>query len=76
MTDALPELAIVVVNSGSSPLLEEHLAAIDRTALPPLMVVVVDNRTTDGERRLLRPSRRSMGGFGPPPTRTWASAVA
>ena len=50
MTDGWPELAIVVVNFGSSALLEEHLAAIDRTALPPSIVVVVDNRTTAGER--------------------------
>ena len=46
----VPQLGIVVVSYGSSGLLEENLAVIDRRELPPSMVVVVDNRTTDAER--------------------------
>ena len=42
-------LAIVVVNYGSSALIERNLAPL-ATALPEAIVVVVDNRTDDGER--------------------------
>jgi len=47
---AEPRLGIVVVSYGSAHLLEANLASIDRADLPPTTVVVVDNRTTDGER--------------------------
>jgi N-acetylglucosaminyl-diphospho-decaprenol L-rhamnosyltransferase len=43
-------LGIVVVNYGSSRLLEENLAAIDRRALPESAVVVVDSCSTALER--------------------------
>jgi N-acetylglucosaminyl-diphospho-decaprenol L-rhamnosyltransferase len=46
-----PRLGIVVVNYGSSRLLEENLAAIDRHALPGSVVVVVDSRSTASERQ-------------------------
>lgn len=43
-------LAIIVVNYGSSALLEQNLVATSR-ALPDAAVYIVDNRTTDAEAR-------------------------
>jgi GT2 family glycosyltransferase len=50
---ALSGVAVVVVNYGSSALLAENLAGtpLGRSGVS---VVVVDNRTTDGERRAVR----------------------
>jgi N-acetylglucosaminyl-diphospho-decaprenol L-rhamnosyltransferase len=45
-----PHLGIVVVNYGSSRLLEGNLAAIDRSDLPESVVVVVDSQSTASER--------------------------
>ena len=53
MTAARPDLSgasVVVVNYGSSALLEENLAPLAR-AVDGLTVVVVDNLSTDDERR-------------------------
>lgn len=41
----LPQLGIVVVSYGSADLLAANLARIDRAALPPSTVVVVENHT-------------------------------
>lgn len=46
----LPVLAVLVVNYGSSALLREHLVPLVQTA-SDVLVVVVDNRTDDVERR-------------------------
>jgi N-acetylglucosaminyl-diphospho-decaprenol L-rhamnosyltransferase len=43
MTDPRRPLGIVVVSYGSSALLAQHLAAVDRDALGPHAVVVVEN---------------------------------
>jgi N-acetylglucosaminyl-diphospho-decaprenol L-rhamnosyltransferase len=48
---ASPQLAIVVVSYGSSALLAENLASIDRASLPPSLVVVVNNATDPTEAR-------------------------
>jgi GT2 family glycosyltransferase len=48
-----PRLGIIVVNYKSSNLLAQNLAAVDRTALPGSVVVVVDSRSTASERRTL-----------------------
>jgi N-acetylglucosaminyl-diphospho-decaprenol L-rhamnosyltransferase len=56
-----PRLGIVVVNYGSSRLLQENLAAIDRRALQEPVVVVVDSRSTASERRALLALARRHG---------------
>ena len=49
MAEKFDELAVIVVNFGSSALLEANLVPLAR-ALPGARVVVVDNRTSDAER--------------------------
>lgn len=49
MAEKLDELAVIVVNYGSSGLLEANLLPLARS-LPGAGVVVVDNRTSDTER--------------------------
>lgn len=63
MSAPLPpvRLGIVVVNYGSSRLLERNLAAIDRRALPESVVVVVDSRSTASERRAVLGLARRHG---------------
>jgi N-acetylglucosaminyl-diphospho-decaprenol L-rhamnosyltransferase len=56
-----PRLGIVVVNYGSSRLLQENLATIDRRGLPESVVVVVDSRSTASERRALLALARHHG---------------
>lgn len=67
-------LAVIVVSYGSADLLAANLAPLTR-ALPGASAVVVDNRTTDDERRRLRGLASAEGwllvepdanlGFGP-----------
>ncbi len=54
-------LGIVVVSFGSSELLRANLAAIDRAHLTAATVVVVDNWTTDAERRAVRALAEAEG---------------
>lgn len=49
MAEKLDDLAVIVVNFGSSALLEANLVPLAH-ALPGARVVVVDNRTSDEER--------------------------
>lgn len=54
------ELAVVVVNYGSSALLALNLAPLS-AALPGARIVVVDNRTTDAERAAVATLSASQG---------------
>lgn len=58
--DAFEGLAVVVVGYGSSDLLAANLAPLTRT-LPGALAVVVDNRTTAGERERMRTLARAEG---------------
>lgn len=53
-------LSIIVVNYASSQLLERNLVAVGRAA-PDAEVLVVDNRTTDAERRRVDELAREHG---------------
>lgn len=61
MSTPAVRLGIVVVNYGSSTLLEQNLAAIDRRALPGSLVVVVDSRSTSSERHAVLALARRHG---------------